>query len=94
LSPVDVITSIRKELAEFQRTSNSQAFRERLRAELRKACKEALYRTGGDSSTRPDYLDVGQLVEYLETRGLIRSESRRAKKAAKMAAKAANGHLA
>ena len=43
-SPVEVAVSIRKELAEFQRTGNSQALREKAREELRAACIDALRR--------------------------------------------------
>ena len=40
-SPIDVIIGLRKDLAEFQRTSSKEALREALRKELRAACKEA-----------------------------------------------------
>ena len=85
-SPADVLIGIRKELAEFQQNGNKQAFRERLRAELREACKAALNQTGDRSA----YPDIAAIVEYLEDRGLIRLNSRRNRKAAKTA----NGHLA
>jgi|SRR6516165_5410851 hypothetical protein len=67
-SPVDVVISIRKELAEFQRTSSKQAWR----AELREACKEALLQQAAGG------LDIRPVVEYLEQRGLIRSKPSRA----------------
>jgi hypothetical protein len=43
-SPVDIVTRIREELAEFQRTysSNKQAVREALRETLRETLREAL----------------------------------------------------
>ena len=77
-SPVDVVTKIREDLAEFQRSSNSQAFRETLRQELREACMDALHRAV--VADGPDYLDIEPLVEYFEQRDLIRSGSRRPKK--------------
>jgi len=65
-SPVDTVIKIRQDLAEFQRTSNKQEWRET----LRKACREALLQ----AASRPD-ADPGNdpvTMEYLEERGLLR----------------------
>ena len=75
-SPVDVIIGLRKDLAEFQRTSSKEALREALRKELRAACKEALLRTA--AADCPDYPNIEPLVEYLQERGLIRPKLSRA----------------
>ena len=72
-SPADVIIGLRKDLAEFQRTSSKEALREALRKELRAACKEALQR--GDAG----YLNIEPIVEYLTERGLIRPKLSRAR---------------
>jgi hypothetical protein len=69
-SPAGVIIGLRKDLAEFQRTSSKQALREALREELREACKEALLRGAG--ADRPDYPNIEPIVEYLKERGVIR----------------------
>jgi hypothetical protein len=74
-SPVDVVLDIRKELAEFQRTSSSKAFREKIREELNAACKAAL-RQAAES---PGGLNIKPIVEYLQERGLIKLNSRRIK---------------
>jgi len=71
-SPADVIIGLRKDLAEFQRTSSKEA----LRKELRAACKEALLRTA--AADCPDYPNIEPLVEYLQERGLIRPKLSRA----------------
>ena len=75
-SPADVIIGLRKDLAEFQRTSSKEALREALRKELRAACKEALLRTA--AADCPDYPNIEPLVEYLQERGLIRPKLSRA----------------
>ena len=75
-SPADVIIGLRKDLAEFQRTSSKEALREALRKELRAACKEALLRTA--AADCPDYPNIEPLVEYLTERGLIRPKLSRA----------------
>ena len=77
-SPVDVIIGLRKELAEFQKVSNKQAFKETLRAALRAACKEALLRAAAGAD-RPDYPNIEPIVEYLTERGLIRPKLSRAR---------------
>jgi hypothetical protein len=56
-SPVDVVTSIRKELKEFQQSSSSQA----LRAEWKAALGLCL-------DGQPE-----EIVEYLKYRGLVRA---------------------
>ena len=76
-SPADVIIGLRKDLAEFQRTSSKEALREALRKELRAACKEALLRTA--AADCPDYPNIEPLVEYLQERGLIRPKLSRAR---------------
>ena len=65
-SPVDVIISIREELAEFQRTSSKQA----LRKAMREALREALLRAVHDADTHPTG-DIDPVVEHLRDRGLI-----------------------
>ena len=75
-SPADVIIGLRKDLAEFQRTSSKEALRAALRKELRAACKEALLRTA--AADCPDYPNIEPLVEYLQERGLIRPKLSRA----------------
>ena|SRR6516164_11754659 len=84
-SPVEVAVSIRKELAEFQRTGNSQALREKAREELRAASIDALRRAAAGDG--PDYLNIEPIVEYLEQRGLIKSNSRRTKRAIETASR-------
>ena len=64
-SPVDVIISIREELAEFQRNSSKQA----LRDAMREACKEALLQAVSHPGTHPT--DIDPVVEHLRDRGLI-----------------------
>jgi len=76
-SPADVIIGLRKDLAEFQRTSSKEALREALRKELRAACKEALHRAGAGAD-RPDYPNIEPIVEYLQERGAIRPKLSRA----------------
>jgi hypothetical protein len=68
-SPVDVAVSIRKELAEFQRTTTKEAWIET----LREACKEALLQ-----SAVP--LDAGPVIEYIEERRLVRDARRAAQR--------------
>jgi len=77
-SPADVIIGLRKDLAEFQRTSSKEALREALRKELRAACKEALHRAGAGAD-RPDYPNIEPIVEYLQERGAIRPKLSRAR---------------
>ena len=80
-SPADVIIGLRKDLAEFQRTSSKEALREALRKELRAACKEALQRGAGAAGC-PDgssYPNIEPIVEYLQERGLIRPKLSRAR---------------
>jgi hypothetical protein len=55
---VDVAVNIRKDLAEFQRTSSKEA----LRAEMRKACEEALWGQTPDLSFMTEYLEQRQLI--------------------------------
>ena len=76
-SPADVIIGLRKDLAEFQRTSSKEVLREALRKELRAACKEALHRAGAGAD-RPDYPNIEPIVEYLQERGAIRPKLSRA----------------
>jgi hypothetical protein len=76
----DVIIALRKDMAEFQKTSSKEALREMLRKELRTACKEALQRGAGAAGC-PDgsgYPDIEPLVEYLTERGVIRPKLSRA----------------
>jgi len=61
-SPVDVIIAIRKELAEFQRTSS----REELLAALKVVCRAALPCRPGSF---PDPAAVAKAVAYLERHG-------------------------
>src|SRR6516225_7288540 len=76
-SPADVIIGLRKDLAEFQRTSSKEALRETLRKELREACEEALQRAAAAGAAAaaagcPSYPNIEPIVEYLQERGLIR----------------------
>jgi hypothetical protein len=73
-SPVDVVTKIREELAEFQHISSKQALREA----MREACKEALLRTVSHTGFHP-------VVDHLKQRRLIRSGPRRTRMAAETA---------
>jgi len=67
-SPVDVIIGIRKELAEFQRTSS----RQELLAALKVDCRAALpRRTAGSFHDHPAVEHLA--VAYLERHGLLRS---------------------
>jgi hypothetical protein len=78
-SPVGVVVSIRKELAEFQRTNiDKEVLRRTLREMLRAACNAAL-RQGAVA----DYPDIAPLVEYLKQRGQSRSDSRQRKLASR-----------
>ena len=62
-SPVDVIIAIRKELAEFQQTSN----REELLAALKVVCRAALPRRTPGSFH--DHSAVAQALAYLKRHG-------------------------
>jgi hypothetical protein len=66
-SPVDVIIGIRKELAEFQRTSS----REELLAALKVVCRAAL--TCWVPGSFHDPSAVEKAVAYLERYGISRS---------------------
>jgi hypothetical protein len=70
-SPVEVIASIRKDLAEFQRNSSREALREF----MREACKEDLIHAFHHNLEAPS-----AVIEHLVDRGLIRLNSRRSKK--------------
>jgi hypothetical protein len=61
-SPVEVIASIRKDLAEFQRTSSKEALREF----MREACKEDLIQAFHHNADAPS-----AVIEHLVDRGLI-----------------------
>jgi hypothetical protein len=71
-SPVDVIIELRKDLAEFQRTSSKEA----LRKELRAACREALLRAAAGADCYPN---IEPIVEYLQERRLVRPKLSRAR---------------
>ena len=75
-SPVDVIIGLRKDLAEFRKTSSKEA----LRKELREACREALLRAAatGCPDDGSSYPNIEPIVEYLTERGLIRPKLSRA----------------
>jgi hypothetical protein len=75
-NPVDVIIALRKDMAEFQKVSSKEALREKLRKELRAACKEALQR--GTADCPNGYPDIEPIVEYLRERGVIRPKLSRA----------------
>jgi hypothetical protein len=77
-SPVDVIIEMRKDLAEFRRTGNSQALRKKAREELRAACIDALQRGAAAGADRPDYPNIEPIVEYLQERRLVRPKLSRA----------------
>jgi hypothetical protein len=62
-SPVDVIINIRKELADFQRTSST----EELRAALKVVCRAALPRWAPGSFH--DHQAVAQAAAYLKRYG-------------------------
>src|SRR6516225_7902688 len=81
-SPADVIIGLRKDLAEFQRTSSKEALRKALRKELRAACKEALLRTAAGADREADgssYPNIEPIVEYLQERRLVRPKLSRAR---------------
>jgi len=65
-SPVDVAVSIRKDLAEFQRTSSKEKFRAELQAAYRGALLQAA------SCRSRDSVPGSWLLDYLNERGLIR----------------------
>jgi hypothetical protein len=74
-SPVDVIIGLRKDLAEFRKTSSKEA----LRKELREACREALLRAAAaDGHDGPGCPTIEPIVEYLQERGLVRPKLSRA----------------
>ena len=82
-SPADVIIGLRKDLAEFQRTSSKEALREALRKELREACEGALQRASAAGAAAaaagcPSYPNIEPIVEYLQERGAIRPKLSRA----------------
>jgi len=70
-SPVDVAVSIRKDLAEFQRTSSKEA----LRAEWKAACQAALLQAASRRSS--DSVPDSWLRDYLDERGLLRQPKSR-----------------
>jgi hypothetical protein len=76
-SPVDVILAMREELAEFQRTTTKEAFREKLRKEMQAACVDALHRAadaarnGEAAGGCPSYPNIDLIVEYLRERVLL-----------------------
>ena len=85
-SPVDVIASIRRDLAEFQRSSS----KEDLREFMREACKAPLIQAFHHNADA-----YSALIEHLVDRGLIPlPPPRRSKRAAETAAGRFDRHLA
>jgi hypothetical protein len=87
-SPVDVILGLRKDMAEFQKVSSKEAFKEEafketLRATMKVACMGALQRSAvgaaGDGRDADRYPNIKPIVDYLTERGVIRPKLSRAR---------------
>jgi hypothetical protein len=76
-SPVNVAVSIRKDLAEFQRSSSKEKFRAELHAAYRGALLQAA------SCRSRDSVSGLWLLDYLNERGLIRRRKNQRSKSKK-----------